>query len=182
MSNFKYSVPIEYLQPTQPVFNVPGLVDSTVATVGEYAPEIALTMENDRESFDRMFPAIAYYVLDKKLTTRSVSDTFYGEESDEQAALNEVPPLMIPIELKIDPPLQYLRKFGIEDIQDAIALLSIGWLNANLPSFSPKIGDRILYHQIEFRVETAKFTDYFANEQVPIHYLLTLDNMSTGSG
>jgi hypothetical protein len=182
MSNFKYTVPLEFQQPTKPRFNVIGLIDADVATVGEYQPEITLTMENDQESFDRMFPPIAYYVLDKRITTRSVSETFYGEEVDEQGALTEVPPLMIPIEIKISPPLQYLRKFGIEELQDAIALLSIGWLQANLPNFNPKIGDRILYHQIEFRVETVKFSDYFANEQVPIHYLLTLDNMSESKG
>jgi hypothetical protein len=182
MPNFKFSVPLEYLQPTKPMFNVLGLVDADVATVGEDGTEIALTMENDQESFDRMFPPLPYYVLDKQLTTRTQAETFYGEEDNEQAALTEVAPLMIPIEIKISPPLQYLRKFGIEDLQDAIALLSIGWLNANLPTFHPKIGDRILYHQIEFRVETVKFTDYFANEQVPIHYLLTLDNMSEGEG
>lgn len=181
MPTFQIDLPVEYLQPTAPSIQVCKLTDSKVATVGEYGPEIALTMQLDRESYDRMWPAIPYYVLDKA-APRSVSENFYGEQADEQAALNEAPPLMIPIQVKITPPLQYLQKFGVEELQDAIALLSIGWLNANLPDFHPQIGDRILYHQVQMRVDTVKFADYFGNEQVPLHYFIMMENMSTGLG
>ncbi len=128
-------------------------------------------------------------------------DTLYRETS----APAYKQPVGIPIFIMLEPPKRMLKRFGLEAEHQAIGLVSQGWLDRHAPSLQMKTGDRIAYYaspyvddvsrpsglpdtvvtheatprtpNFSFEVLTAKWCDYFANTQIPIHKILSLKNL-----
>ena len=190
---------VEALQPASPplVVSYRGTDDGT-AQVAVQVVEVDLVKDLDRESFIRLYPPLAYFELDKSAT---VIDTLYRETR--APVYNS--PVSIPIFVKLDPPKRLLKRFGVEAEQEAIGLVSAGWLERHAPALQRKTGDRIGYYDqlyvgdvpmsggrpdavvthertarqpnYSFEVLTAKWCDYFGNTQIPLHKILTLKNL-----
>ena len=190
---------VEVLQPASPplVVSFVGTDDQT-GMVATQVYEVDLVKDLDRESFIRSYPTLAYYELDKSAT---IVDPLYRETRNPSYKVS----IAIPILVQLEPPKRLLKKFGIEAEQEAIALISQGWLERHAPTLQVKTGDRIGYYDVpyvgsypqpsglpdahvvhepiarvpdfSFEVLTAKWCDYFANTQIPLHKVLTLKNL-----
>jgi hypothetical protein len=190
---------VEALQPAFPpiVVSFKG-TDNLTALVGQQVTEVNLIKDLDRESFIRLYPPLAYYELDKVATP---VDTLYRET---QAPVYKTP-VAIPIFITLEPPKRLLKRYGLEAEQEAIGLVSAGWLERHDPTLQMKTGDRIAYYDqpytgsfpnpsglpdttvtheatarvpnFMFEVLTAKWCDYFTNTQIPLHKILTLKNL-----
>lgn len=190
---------VEALQPASPplVVSFRGEDDGT-ALVATQVQEVNLVKDLDRESFIRLYPPLAYFELDKGAT---VVDTLYRET---RAPVYKTP-IPIPIFVKLDPPKRFLKRFGVESEQEAVALVSAGWLERHAVALQMKTGDRIGYYDqpyvggvpmsggrpdavvthekearqpnFSFEVLAAKWCDYFGNTQIPLHKILTLKNL-----
>lgn len=190
---------VEVLQPTSPPVAIPYVgEDSGIATVGLSVDEINLTKQLDSESFMRLYPPLMFWELDLVATPRHA---LYRETRDPVYKT----PIPIPIYVKIDPPISYLKKYGLEDEQDAIAMFSLGWLDKYLNGYAPKTGDRIGYYDqayttayiqsggrpdkqvtqeaiartpnFSWEILTGKFGDFWGNSQIPLHLISTLKNL-----
>jgi len=196
-SNSGFSV--EALQPASPplVVSFRGEDDGT-ALVAVQVEEVDLVKDLDRESFIRQYPPLAFFELDRNQT---VVHTLYRETRNPVYKS----PIAIPIFVQLNPPKRLLKRFGIETVHDAIALVSAGWLERHAVTLQISTGDRIGYYDqaytgsvpmpggapdtvvthepvdrvpnFSFEVLTAKWTDYFGNTQIPLHKLLTLKNL-----
>lgn len=190
---------VEALQPASPplVVSFRGEDDGT-ALVAVQVGEADLVKDLDRESFIRLYPPLAYFELDKAAT---VVDTLYRETR----APSYRPPIPVPIYITLEPPKRFLKKYGLEAEQEAVGLVSAGWLERHAPNLQVKTGDRIGYYDqpyvgdvpmsggrpdrvvthetvarvpnFSFEVLTAKWCDYFGNTQIPLHKILTLKNL-----
>lgn len=190
---------VEAIQPSAPPLIVSFVgTDDQTGQIAVQQPEIDLVKDLDRESFIRNYPPLAYFELDKKAT---VIDPLYRETRS--PAYKQ--PISIPIFIMLEPSKRLLKRFGLEVEQQAIGLVSQGWLDRHAPSLQIKAGDRIGYfdsmyvdnfpspqgladasvvHEpqsrtpnFSFEVLTSKWCDYFANTQSPIHKILTLKNL-----
>lgn len=167
---------LEVLQPTSPqlIDKVSG--DSGLAIIGTQQSEYDLTLSLDAESFIHHYPPLLYHPVD---FTNTVVDNLYNESSGE---IIYTDPILIPILIQLNPQRRLLRKFGVETEQDAIGLLSQGWLAKYQPTLNICVGDRIEYFDggttFTLEVLTTKFTDYFGNTQVALHRLVTLKNLN----
>jgi hypothetical protein len=190
---------VEALQPASPPLDVPYFGDeSNIAHVATQVEEVDLVKGLDRESFIRLYPELLYYELDRDTT---VVDELYGETREPQFKVA----IPIPIYIRIDPPANLLKRYGIEGEHFAIGLVSNGWLEKNAPTLGIATGDRLGYYDQPFtgtfdrpgglppgqvthestpatpnfhlEVLTSKACDYFGNTQVPIHRVLTLKNL-----
>jgi hypothetical protein len=190
---------VELLQPSAPpiLISYSGTDDQT-ARVGQAVVEVDLEKDLDRESFIRQYPPLAYFELDK---TATQIHPLYRETR--QPVFKD--PIPIPAFIQLQPPKRMLKRFGVEAEQEAIGLLSAGWLERHAPSLQVKTGDRIGYYDqpytgsftspggrpdtvvahetsartpnFSFEVLTAKWCDYFTNTQIPLHKILTLKNL-----
>lgn len=190
---------VEVLQPASPPIAIPYEGDdSGVATVGLYLEEVNLAKQLDAEAYIRQYKPLWFFELDLDLTP---VDPLY-RETRRPTFKSPVP---IPIFIKIDPPISFLKKYGLEDEQDAIAMFSIGWLDKYHNAYAPKTGDRIGYYDeayttaylrtggkppqdvtkesaprvpnFSWEILTGKFGDFFGNTQIPLHIISTLKNL-----
>jgi hypothetical protein len=190
---------IEELQPSAPPLVVSFIgTDYGTAHIAVQQSETDLVKDLDRESFIRNYPPLAYFSLDKKATQ---IDPLYRETRNPSYKA----PVLIPIFIQLEPSKRLLKKFGLEVEQEAIGLLSQGWLDRHAKELKVKTGDRIGYfdrpyvddvsqpsgisdeviiHELQprtpnfsFEVLTVKFCDYWASSQRPIHIITTLKNL-----
>lgn len=190
---------VEALQPASPPVAVPYIGDDTgVATVGLYTPEVELAKQLDAESFIRLYKPLLLYVLD--LANTQVHSLY--QETRNPVYLT---PILVPTYVQVEPPKRVLKKFGLETEHEAIALLSLAWLEKYAPTVKVKTGDRFGYYNdsyttshlqpgglppkdvtqeavprvpnFSFEVLTTKHADYWGNTQIPLHLLLTLKNL-----
>jgi hypothetical protein len=159
----------EFLQPEKPQLYNP-YTDSDLSTLAYSVAETSLTRDMDVEAFVLSFPWLPYERIDR---VNTVVHPIYREAKNPQY----LPAVMIPTWVKVDPPLQLLRKYGIETEQDAIALMSLEWLDRHVPNFVPTAGDLLTFFEIKFEVLTSKRWDYIANTQIPLHRVFTLKNL-----
>lgn len=131
---------VEALQPASPPLDIPFFGDeSQVAQIATQVEEVDLVKGLDRESFIRLYPVLQYYELDRQTT---VVDELYGETADPVFKA----PIPVPIYIRLDPPANLLKRYGIEGEHFGIALFSNGWLEKNAPSLVLATGDRIGYY------------------------------------
>ena len=190
---------IEELQPSAPPLVVSFIgTDYGTAHIAVQQSETDLVKDLDRESFIRNYPPLAYFSLDKKATQ---IDRLYRETRNPSYRA----PVLIPIFIQLEPPKRLLKKYGLEVEQEAIGLISQGWLDRHAQDLTPKTGDRIGYfdrpyaddvsqpnglsdnvviHELQprtpnfsFEVLTVKFCDLFGNSQRPLHLITTLKNL-----
>lgn len=193
------NVPIEVLQPAAPPLIVSYYgTDNQTALVGQQQSEVDIAKDLDRESFIRHYPPLLFYSLNKQAT---ITDKLY-RETRSPVFLSAIP---IPIFIQPNPPKRMLKRFGVETEQDAIGLVSAGWLERHVTSLQIKTGDRIGYYDqsynatvprpnglsaatvvhepsarvpnYSFEILSTKWTDYFTNTQIPLHKLLILKNL-----
>lgn len=189
----------EVLQPEKPTVDIPYRGDDTgIGQVGLYSPEIDLAMQLDSESFIRLYPSVDFRELDMD---QSVVDTLYRETRQPSYKSS----VMIPVYFKIEPPKNLLKRFGVEDEHDAVAMMSLGWLQKYQPDLRVKTGDRIGYYDqaytetsirphnlpnkevvrepvahvpnMQFEILNVYYGDYWGNSQRPLHLLCSLKNL-----
>lgn len=190
---------VEVLQPTSPPVAIPYVGDdSGIATVGLSVEEVNLAKQLDCESFLRLYKLLLFYELDL------VQTPIHSLYRETRAPVFKTP-IPIPIFIRVDPPTSFLKKYGIEDEQDAIGMFSLGWLDKYLSGYAPKTGDRIGYYDQEYstayvrsggrpdqvvtqesiarvpnfswEILTGKFGDFWGNTQIPLHLVCTLKNL-----
>lgn len=193
------SIVYEALQPERPPLDIPYRGDDAgIGQVGLYGPEITLAMQLDCESFIRLYPPVDFRELD---FNTSVIDTLYRETRSPSYKSS----VMIPAYFKVSPPKNLLKRFGVEDEHDAVAMLSLGWLQKYQPDLRVKTGDRIGYYDqsytessirphnlpnkdvvrepvahvpnMQFEILNVYYGDYWGNSQRPLHLMCSLKNL-----
>lgn len=136
--------------------------------LGKEIPDLATVRDFVQEFSERSFPTIKYKVL----STDVPVDELYRE-----TLVKDWPTEVdMPIYFRVNPSERVLARFGIESVQDAIAVIDNATLV--LHGIDPKVGDRISYFGITYEVLTIKHTDYWINSQYPISRVLTLKNIN----
>lgn len=138
----------------------PGLVP-----LGTADRDLETVIELNAEQFTLLYPRLKYYSMSRNSTA---VDTLYNEA----IAKNFTDYVELPIFLVMSPQLKLLKKYGIEEEQEAIAVLNVRLSNAN--DIDPMTGDLIEFLGIRFEILNVKLTDYFANTQVPLNKVATL--------
>lgn len=148
--------------------------------IGTSQTDIDLVRGVDAEAFHRHFPPISLYRIDRRSTVINL----YGEPravtSVETPPTTGQPtfqsPVTIPIRIIIEPPMEELKKFGIEQKIDALAVFSDKILVDR--GISPRIGDHLEAYGIRFELLTVSFSDYFGNTQIPLHRFSRMKNLN----
>jgi len=170
------AIPLELLQPAVPTILDYRQGDAGLAQIGTLPSDAQLYLDLDREQFIHMYPPLPYRQLDR---TNTVVDGLYGEAGTPVF----ISPVQMPVLVMLEPPKKLLRRWGVENVQDGIALLSEGWMANHAPSgFRVTPGDRIDYFDggstFSLELVTVKFVDYFGNTQIPLHRVCTLKNLA----
>ncbi len=131
---------------------------------GERDVEWQLTL--NAEQFKRLYPEIKYYPLNR---TETYVDPVYTE-SKTKVFIDR--PVLVPVLVVIGPQDKLLKKYGIEEEQEAVAVFC-NRVNTER-GIDPTTGDRMEYYAILYEVLTVKHTDYISNTQVPLNKVVTL--------
>ena len=133
----------------------------------------------DLEYFYRTFPQLQWIRIGQK---GSHMHSIYHESTDDQKSFES--PVLLPIHVRVNPPMQILQKYGIDEPQDALGVFSLPVIGdvskrLNLPSLQVSIGDRVQFFDSDFTFEinTVKMRDFVGATQTPLHNVVTLKNL-----
>jgi hypothetical protein len=163
------SMLLEILQPSMPTLINP-YVETEISTMWISSAEIALVQQMDREGFIRNFPPVMVTQIDR---INSEIDPLYLEAS----RLVYLDPVSVCMRVEVAPGKWFLKKYGIETVQDAVGILSNSWMTNYANGITLTPGDLINFLGSDFEVLTSKLIDFFVNTQVSLHTLLTLKNL-----
>lgn len=157
---------------TPPIETTPQ-VNPDALPFGSAARDVEYILTVNAEQFHRIYPEIKFFPMSRN-PTQTVVDPLYNEAIRKE--FNKMHPILVPVFVAIQPQLKLLKKYGIEEEQDAIAVFN-NRIDKEL-SIDPITGDRIEYQAILFEILTAKHVDYFTNTQVPLNKICTLRNLN----
>jgi hypothetical protein len=151
---------------------MPPLVEDTeqthwsLVTLGTAQRDVEVILRMNAEQFRLLYPKVRYYKLDRVQTK---VDDLYKESIGfpTYAVPIEIPALIMP-----GPQMNLLKKYGIEEEQEAICVM-----NARLndqAGIYPHTGDLMEWAEVRWETLTAVFGDYMTNTQVPLNLILTL--------
>jgi len=151
-----------------PIEETPQSVPTQDVPLAGGRQDLEFVITTNAEQFTYLYPALRFLPLDR---TRD-SDPLYREKVKPVF----LDPVTIPTYVELQPQLKLLKRFGIEEEQEAIAVWSCRHLNQY--KLDPKTGDRLQYFNILFELLTVKLTDYFLSTQVPLNKVATLKQVA----
>lgn len=141
-----------------------------IIPLGGSRRDLEFVIKTNYEQFVKIYPTVKVTKINR---TESRPDSLYKEliykTFDEYSYdLN--------IYFVFEPPLKLLKKFGIEEEHDALAVMS----NRQLNNFKISLttGDLIQYLGVDYEILTVKLVDYFGNTQVPLNTLATVRQLA----
>jgi len=137
-----------------------------ILPIGTSQRDTEVILRMNAEQFRILYPRVRYYKLDRVQTK---VDQLYKESIGfpEYESPKLIPTLIMP-----GPQLNLLKRYGIEEEQEAIAVMNAR-LNAQSQIF-PHTGDLLEWAEVRWEILTAVFHDYMTNTQVPLNLILTL--------
>ncbi len=139
-----------------------------VTPIGSSQRDVEAMLRMNAESFKLLYPDLLYRQLDRVETK---VDSLYKEAIGNPVHKD---PKSVPILVIPDPPQKLLKKYGLEEEVEAIAIMNCR-LNDKAGIY-PVTGDLIQYHDIWFEILTVKFEGYANNTQVPLNIICTIKN------
>ena len=132
-------------------------------------PDFDLQKQFHREYWLTRFPRVGWMALDR---TATVEDPLYHE------AVKQVfeDPLFIPAYIQIEPSRQELMKIGIDEPKDVLLQFNVEVLKEDfdLATDDVRIGDKIMWDNIEYMLHTHHRDGYLANSVIPTKLICTL--------
>lgn len=124
------------------------------------------------------FPLIPYKPL---LTKEQEIDEVHGEIIESQKrwdTIKQVRAYVVPKQIS-----QPLNGFGVEDVRDLEVMITVPDLVASALATQDantfeitllgRLGDHLFYHMKEYEINTFYPTQFFANTDIPLYYLIT---------
>lgn len=151
---------------------MPPLVEDTEQTqwgivpIGTSQRDTEVILRMNAEQFRLLYPRVRYFKMDRVNTK---VDPLYNE-SIGFPKYND--PILIPALIMPGPQMNLLKRYGIEEEQEAICVTNAR-LNAQANVY-PHMGDLIEWAEVRWEILTVVFGDYMTNTQVPLNLVLTL--------
>lgn len=137
-----------------------------ILPIGTSQRDTEVILRMNAEQFHVLYPKVRYYKLDRVQTK---VDNLYNESIGFPKYDD---PKLIPTLIMPGPQMNLLKKYGIEEEQEALAVMNAR-LNAESKIF-PHTGDLLEWAEVQWEILTAIFNDYMTNTQVPLNLILTL--------
>jgi hypothetical protein len=146
-------------------------VSPTSLPLADGRRDLEAVLKINEEQFHKLYPILRYYPLYRQ---EFWLDPLYNESKTKEFHYEK--PILVPILVVVNPPLTLLRRYGIEEEQEVIAI-TCNRVNRKA-GIDPTTGDRLQYYSITYEVLTSKYTDYFLNTQVPLNKVAVLRQIS----
>ena len=130
--------------------------------------DLEFIIRTNAESHWLIYPALRFFALDRARG----HDPLYGEQP--KPSYNTA--VLVPTYVQIQPQEKLLKRFGIQEEQEAIAVWSCRVLTDL--GLDPVTGDRLEYYGTHYEVLTTKLTDVFTNTQCTINKVATLKQVA----
>jgi hypothetical protein len=151
----------------------------TILPIGTTKKAVAFAIRVNEEQYRKIYPEVNFYKLNRVETVvddlykEAVGDAVYdGLKQTDGTTVGAVE--KIPALIQQGPQMKLLKRYGIEEEQEAIAVFAASMLHKR--GIEVHTGDRIEFLAITWEVIKPEFTDYFANSQVPLNLVCTLKN------
>lgn len=139
-----------------------------VTPIGSSQRDVEVMLRMNAESFRLLYPPLLYRAFDREETKM---DPLYKETIGNPIHKD---PKSVPILVIPEPERKLLKKYGLEEEVEAIAIMNCR-LN-DLAGIVPVTHDLIQYHERWFEILTVKFEGYVNNTQVPMNIICTMKN------
>ena len=138
------------------------------------APDVDLHRHFNREYWIRHFPRVGWMELDR---VETVEDELYHEAVKQEFK----EPIFIPAYIEINPSAQELQKWGIDEPKEVMLRFSTVVLqDFNLGVSDIRIGDKIVWDNIEYEIMTHHRDKYWFNQVIPFEIMCTLNRYRQG--
>ena len=152
-------------------------VPAILPRLGSSSKDLVFIEKKIAESY-RLYQAHYPYHPLKKLDDQGHTTNVYNEidYSDSLVPAAYYDPVQMPMVVKIDPEQDLLDRFGLDEPQEAVAIVS--QKIARDLGIIPGIGDRFEVNEWTFEVKTVKETSWFSNAKFPCELIMTVSRVT----